>query len=79
MDGRAGSARDRDRYPGHRVHLAGLVWLTYTPSPTAFLNDVLGRPSSERPSLVLVVGYPAVAARVPALTRQSLADIATLL
>jgi len=59
------------------VHLAGLVSLTYTPSPMAFLNDILGRPSSERPLLVLVVGYPAMDARVPILTRKSLADIAT--
>ena len=32
----------------------------------AFLSDILGRPSNERPFLVLVVGYPAADAQVPA-------------
>ncbi len=41
------------------LHTAGLAMLTHTPSPMKFLNDILGRPSSERPFLLLVVGYPA--------------------
>jgi len=61
------------------VHHAGLVALTYTPSPTAFLNDILDRPSNERPFLVLVVGFPAADAQVPAITRKPPEEIATFL
>jgi nitroreductase len=59
------------------VHQAGLVSLTHTPSPMGFLNDILERPSNEKPFLLLVVGYPAPGAVVPDITRKSLADIAT--
>ncbi|MEZ4519093.1 MAG: nitroreductase family protein [Chloroflexota bacterium] len=31
------------------LHHAGLATLTHTPSPMNFLNDILGRPSHERP------------------------------
>jgi nitroreductase len=58
-------------------HHAGLVTLTYTPSPMGFLNELLGRPSHERPFLILVVGCPAEGARVPSITRKSLPEIAT--
>jgi iodotyrosine deiodinase len=61
------------------VHHAGLASLTYTPSRMAFLNDILGRTSNERPFLVLVVGYPAADAQVPAITRKPLEEIATFL
>jgi iodotyrosine deiodinase len=61
------------------VHHAGLVSLTYTPSPMRFLNDILGRPSNERAFLVLVVGYPAADAQVPAITKKPLEEIATFL
>lgn len=55
------------------VHHAGLVSLTHTPSPMKFLNDILGRPKDlERPFLLLVVGYPAAAARVPDIERKPL-------
>jgi nitroreductase len=58
-------------------HHAGLVTLTHTPSPMGFLNELLGRPSHERPFLILVVGCPAEGARVPSITRKSLSEIAT--
>ena len=45
---------------------AGLVALTHTPNPMAFLNKVLGRPRNERPFVVLAVGYPARDATIPA-------------
>lgn len=61
------------------VHDAGLASLTHTPSPMGFLNTLLGRPASERPFLLLVVGYPAVDAQVPDITRQPLDVIATFL
>jgi nitroreductase len=47
------------------LHHAGLATLTHTPSPMAFLNEILGRPANERPYLILITGYPAAGARVP--------------
>ena len=61
------------------IHNAGLVSLTYTPSPMGFLKEILGRPANERPFLVLVVGYPAPDAQVPALAKKPLEEIATFL
>ena len=61
------------------IHRAGLVSLTHTPSPMGFLNDILGRPENERPFLILVVGYPAPDATVPAFRRKSLHEIATFI
>lgn len=58
------------------LHQAGLVTLTHTPSPMAFLNQILGRPKSERPFLLLVVGFPADDATVPAITKKPLEEIA---
>jgi len=54
------------------LHQAGLATLTHTPSPMKFLNEILGRPKSERPFLLLVAGHPADDARVPDITRKSL-------
>ena len=59
------------------LHTAGLATLTHTPSPMKFLNELLGRPSSERPFLLLVVGYPADDAEVPDIKRKSLAEFAS--
>ena len=56
------------------LHHAGLATLTHTPSPMKFLNEILGRPKSERPFLLLVVGYPADDAEVPDISRKSLHD-----
>ena len=56
------------------LHRAGLATLTHTPSPMKFLNEILGRPNSERPFLLLVVGYPAEDARVPDISRKSLEE-----
>ena len=56
------------------LHRAGLATLTHTPSPMKFLNEILGRPKSERPFLLLVVGYPADDARVPDIRRKSLEE-----
>jgi iodotyrosine deiodinase len=47
------------------LHHAGLATLTHTPSPMGFLNRICGRPASEKPSILLVVGYPAPGCRVP--------------
>lgn len=59
------------------LHHAGLATLTHTPSPMGFLNEILGRPANERPFLLLVVGYPAEGVLVPAITKKTLAEIAT--
>lgn len=61
------------------IHQAGLVSLTHTPSPMGFLNEILGRPAHERPFLLLVVGYPAENATVPAISKKPLEEIATFL
>ena len=61
------------------LHRAGLASLTHTPSPMKFLNEVLGRPSNERPFMILVAGYPADDAVVPQIAKKSLDDIATFI
>ncbi len=47
------------------LHHVGLATLTHTPSPMGFLNEICGRPASEKPSVLLVVGYPAAGCQVP--------------
>ncbi len=59
------------------VHSCGLVSLTHTPSPMGFLNQILGRPSHEKPFVLLVVGHPAENALVPAIGRKSLEEISS--
>ena len=54
------------------LHNAGLATLTHTPSPMGFLSDICGRPTNEKPVIVLVAGYPAEGARVPAIARKPL-------
>lgn len=62
------------------VHTAGLVSLTHTPNPMGFLTEILGRPKDiERPSLLLVVGYPAADACVPDLVRKRLSETTTFI
>ena len=61
------------------IHQAGLVSLTHTPSPMGFLNEICGRPANERPFLLLVVGYPAVDAVVPNITKKPITEIASFL
>ncbi|MCO6450051.1 MAG: nitroreductase family protein [Caldilineales bacterium] len=60
------------------LHYAGLATLTHTPSPMSFLSDILGRPANERPYLILITGYPAEDATVPAIKRKNLGEITTL-
>jgi iodotyrosine deiodinase len=59
------------------LHEAGLATLTHTPSPMKFLNKILQRPASERPFLLLVTGYPATGAQVPAISRKGLEAVAS--
>ena len=58
------------------LHHAGLATLTHTPSPMTFLRTVLDRPTHERPFLLIPVGYPADACRVPDIHRKPLEAIA---
>lgn len=48
------------------LHNAGLSTLTHTPAPMGFLNEICGRPKSERPFILLVAGYPDPKAHIPA-------------
>ncbi len=47
------------------LHEAGLSTLTHTPNPMKFLNEILHRPSNERPYILLVVGHAADDAMIP--------------
>lgn len=59
------------------IHQMGLVTLTHTPNPMAFLRDLLGRGVHEKAVLLLPVGYPRADARVPDLQRLPLDAIAS--
>ena len=51
------------------IQMMGLVTLTHTPNPMAFLRELLGRGANERAVLLMPVGYPAADAKVPDLQR----------
>jgi len=59
------------------LHHSGLVTLTHTPKPMSFLNEICGRPKTDKAYILLVVGYPAENAEVPehAMIKKSLEDI----
>ncbi|MCU9838274.1 nitroreductase family protein [Ruegeria sp. WL0004] len=61
------------------LHHAGLCALTHTPNPMRFLNDALGRPASEKPTMIIAVGHPAKDATVPevAKIKKPLSEIAS--
>ena len=59
------------------VHSCGLAALTHTPSPMGFLNRILGRPSHEKPFVLLVVGHAAESALVPDISRKPLGEISS--
>jgi len=60
------------------LHAAGLATLTHTPAPMNFLRDICGRPPTEKPMVLLVVGHPAKDATVPihALQKKTFKQIA---
>jgi iodotyrosine deiodinase len=58
------------------IHNAGLVTLTHTPSPMNFIAKALDRPDIEKPYLLLPVGYPANACKIPDLKRKEYEEIA---
>ncbi|GAB5445822.1 nitroreductase family protein [Gymnodinialimonas sp.] len=51
------------------LHRAGLSMLTHTPNPMKFLNAALDRPASEKATMILAVGHPALDAKVPAVAK----------
>ena len=57
------------------LHHMGLVTLTHTPSPMAFLTKLLGRPVNERPFCMFPIGYPAEDCVVPDLRRKALDEV----
>lgn len=60
------------------AHQTGLATLTHTPSPMRFLGELLGRPSHERPFLLIPLGYPAEGCMVPDIQRKPLERIMVL-
>lgn len=62
------------------LHNAGLSCLTHTPNPMKFLNGLLGRPPSEKPVMILVVGHADKDATVPSVAKlkKSLTEILTV-
>lgn len=63
------------------LHQAGLVCLEHTPNPMKFLSEACGRPTFEKPVMILPVGHPAQDATVPAVAKRKkpLAQILTVL
>lgn len=59
------------------LHQAGLATLTHTPNPMGFLTEICERPSTEKPMMLVVCGYPAEGAQVPlhALEKKALTQI----
>ncbi|CUH87223.1 F420-0--gamma-glutamyl ligase [Phaeobacter sp. CECT 5382] len=62
------------------LHTAGLCSLTHTPNPMKFLNTALGRPASEKPTMIIAVGHPAAEAKVPSVAKlkKPLEEISTV-
>ena len=57
------------------LHRAGLATLTHTPAPMTFLREICGRPESEKPFVIMPVGYPADDCVVPDIGRKPLEEI----
>lgn len=57
------------------LNAAGLATLTHTPSPMGFLREILGRPKNEKAYLLIPVGFPAAACRVPDISKKPLEEV----
>ena len=57
------------------LHAAGLAALTHSPSPMAFVAQILDRPANERPFIIIPVGYPTEDSPVPDIKRKPLEEI----
>jgi len=62
------------------LHYSGLSMLTHTPSPMNFLNQILKRPSNEKPFVLLVVGKPKEDCKIPVFAekKKSFKEISTI-
>ncbi|MFT6098174.1 MAG: nitroreductase [Arenicella sp.] len=60
------------------LHVSGLATLTHTPSPMKFLNQILQRPSNEKPFMLIVAGYPSDGLTVPDIERKPFDEIASI-
>lgn len=60
------------------LHFSGLATLTHTPSPMKFLNQILQRPSNEKPFMLIVAGYPSKGVTVPDIERKRFDEIASI-
>ncbi len=58
-------------------HRVGLATLTHTPAPMTFLREICRRPATERPFVLMPVGYPHANCTVPDLARKPLESIST--
>lgn len=56
------------------LHRMGLVTVTHTPNPMGFLTEICQRPATERPYVLMPVGYPAADCEVPDLKRKPLTE-----
>ncbi len=56
------------------LHRMGLAALTHTPNPMGFLCEICQRRPTERPFVLMPVGYPTAECEVPALVRKPLSD-----
>ncbi len=63
------------------LHHAGLSTLTHTPNPMKFLNELLKRPKSEKPVMILALGHATEDATVPkvAKIKKPLDEILTII
>lgn len=63
------------------LHNAGLATLTHTPKPMGFLTEICNRPTTDKPYILIVTGYPAETATIPkhATYKKSLKDIVSYL
>lgn len=61
------------------IRNAGYASLTYTPAPSMFLRELLGRPEGETPVMVLVVGKPDPSYELPILKKKTFEEIADII
>ena len=63
------------------LHSSGLATLTHTPKPMSFLNKICQRGENDRAYMLLITGYPADDATIPAhaMVKKTITDIATFL
>lgn len=58
------------------LHTMGLATLPHTPSPMAFLSDILSRPRNEQAMILFPIGYPGTHCSVPDIKRKDLNQVA---